>query len=144
MALADKIAKLKQRYEQLGIVITQKVSAALQGFRSIVQQSVITLTLFYYKLNQVVDGFMQFEKELVNAQSIFQTTNETLYTLSNQIVRFGTEFGISYDNAAKGLYQFASAGLSAEDSIKVLNDTLKLSMAVIWFWFRDGPSNRSY
>jgi len=130
MALADKIAKLKQRYEQLGIVITQKVSAALQGFRSIVQQSVITLTLFYYKLNQVVDGFMQFEKELVNAQSIFQTTNETLYTLSNQIVRFGTEFGISYDNAAKGLYQFASAGLSAEDSIKVLNDTLKLSMAV--------------
>tara|TARA_R110002020_G_scaffold141859_1_gene313667 strand:+ start:6638 stop:9424 length:2787 start_codon:yes stop_codon:yes gene_type:complete len=128
--LTNKINKLKQRYDELGIVITQKVSAALQGFRSILQQSVITLTLFYYKLNQVVDGFMQFEKELINAQSIFQTTNETLYTLSNQIVRFGTEFGISYDNAAKGLYQFASAGLSAEDSIKVLNDTLKLSMAV--------------
>ena len=128
--LTKRISKLKRTYDELGIVVTQKVSAALQGFRSILQQSVITLTLFYYKLNQVVDGFMQFEKELINAQSIFQTTNETLYTLSNQIVRFGTEFGISYDNAAKGLYQFASAGLSAEDSIKVLNDTLKLSMAV--------------
>jgi len=124
------IAKLNQKYKEQAIVITQKVNTALQNFRGMVQQSIITLTLFYYKLNQVVQEFMQFEKELINAQSIFQTTNETLYSLSNQIVRFGTEFGISYDNAAKGLYQFASAGLSAEDSIKVLNDTLKLSMAV--------------
>jgi len=128
--LVQKLQETYAQYDKVGRVITEKVSAALQGFRSVLQQSVITLTLFYYKLNQVVDGFMQFEKELVNAQSIFQTTNETLYTLSNQIVRFGTEFGISYDNAARGLYQFASAGLSAEDSIKVLNDTLKLSMAV--------------
>ena len=130
MALTDKIAKIHGGYDRLGILVAQKITSAFQGFRSILQQSIITLTLFYYKLNQVVDGFMQFEKELINAQSIFQTSNETLYTLSNQIVRFGTEFGISYDNAAKGLYQFASAGLSAEDSIKVLNDTLKLSMAV--------------
>ncbi len=130
MALTDKLAKIHGGYDRLGILVAQKVTNAFQGFRSILQQSIITLTLFYYKINQVVDSFMQFEKELMNAQSIFQTTNETLYTLSNQIVRFGTEFGISYDNAAKGLYQFASAGLSAEDSIKVLNDTLKLSMAV--------------
>ena len=128
--LVNKLQETYAEYDRIGRVVTEKVSAALQGFRSMLQQSVITLTLFYYKLNQVVEGFMQFEKELINAQSIFQTTNETLYTLSNQIVRFGTEFGISYDNAARGLYQFASAGLSAEDSIKVLNDTLKLSMAV--------------
>ena len=129
-ALVEKLREVYGGYDKLAIAITQRVQQAFQGFRSILQQSIITLTLFYYKLQQVVEGFMQFEKELINAQSIFQTTNETLYTLSNQIVRFGTQFGISYDNAAKGLYQFASAGLSAEDSIKVLNDTLKLSMAV--------------
>ena len=33
-------------------------------------------------------------------------------------------------NGATGLYQLASAGLSAADSMQVLNDTLKLSMAV--------------
>jgi len=128
--LTDKLAQVHGGYDKLAMAISQKVQNAVTGFRSVLQQSIITLTLFYYKLNQVVDGFTQFEKELINAQSIFQTTNETLFTLSNQIVRFGTEFGISYDNAARGLYQFASAGLSAEDSIKVLNDTLKLSMAV--------------
>ena len=110
--------------------ISQRVNVALQNFRGILQQSLVTLTLFYYKINQVVEGIKGFQQELMNAQSIFQTTNETLYGLSNQIVEFGTQFGVSYDNAAKGLYQFASAGLSAEDSMKVLNDTLKLSMAV--------------
>ena len=110
--------------------ITQNVNQAVGNFRNILQQSVITLTLFYYKINQVVEGIKGFQQELMNAQSIFQTTNETLYGLSNQIVEFGTQFGVSYNNAAKGLYQFASAGLSADDSMKVLNDTLKLSMAV--------------
>ena len=110
--------------------ITQNVNQAVGNFRNVLQQSVITLTLFYYKINQVVEGIKGFQQELMNAQSIFQTTNETLYGLSNQIVEFGTQFGVSYNNAAKGLYQFASAGLSADDSMKVLNDTLKLSMAV--------------
>ena len=110
--------------------ITQNVNTGIQNFRNVLQQSVITLTLFYYKINQVVEGIKGFQQELMNAQSIFQTTNETLYGLSNQIVEFGSQFGISYNNAAKGLYQFASAGLSADDSMKVLNDTLKLSMAV--------------
>lgn len=128
--VTSEIQRLNQQYREKAVLITQNIGSALSSFREALQQSVITLTLFYYKLNQVVQSFIEFEKELMNAQSIFQTTNETLFTLSNQIVRFGTEFGISYDNAAKGLYQFASAGLSAEDSIKVLNDTLKLSMAV--------------
>jgi TP901 family phage tail tape measure protein len=110
--------------------MTQNVNTGVQNFRNVLQQSVITLTLFYYKINQVVEGIKGFQQELMNAQSIFQTTNETLYGLSNQIVEFGSQFGISYNNAAKGLYQFASAGLSADDSMKVLNDTLKLSMAV--------------
>ena len=128
--LTDRLAQVHGGYDKLAMAISQRVKGAFSGFRDVLQQSIITLTLFYYKLNQVIDGFTQFERELMNAQSIFQTTNETLFTLSNQIVRFGTEFGISYDNAARGLYQFASAGLFAEDSIKVLNDTLKLSMAV--------------
>ena len=128
--LENKLSDVIGRNKKLAHTIAVNVSNAFQGFRDILQQSVITLTLVYYKLNQVIGGFQEFEKELINAQSIFQTTNETLYSLSNQIVEFGTEFGISYDNAARGLYQFASAGLSAEDSMKVLNDTLKLSMAV--------------
>ena len=103
---------------------------ALNNFKSVLKESVMALTIFYYKISEATSALMSFQQELMNAQSIFQTSSETLFTLSDQIVRFGTEFGVSYDNAAKGLYQFASAGLSAEDSLALLNDTLKLSMAV--------------
>ena len=125
-----KAKELIRQDEQWARNLTQNLNTAISNFRNVLQQSVITLTLFYYKINQVVEGIKGFQQELMNAQSIFQTTNETLYGLSNQIVEFGSQFGISYNNAAKGLYQFASAGLSADDSMKVLNDTLKLSMAV--------------
>ena len=69
-------------------------------------------------------------KELLNAQSIFQTTNDILFSLSDEIVNFGTQYGISLNTASEGLYTLASAGLSASDSQTVLANTLKLSMAV--------------
>ena len=128
--LKVKLEEMEHNYKNLAYTITVQVQNAFANYRDALQQTILTLTVFYYKLNETIRGFQEFERELINAQSIFQTTNETLFTLSNQIVRFGQEFGVSYENAAEGLYQFASAGLSAEDSIKVLNDTLKLSMAV--------------
>ena len=90
----------------------------------------IAIMTFHFKLQQLVDTFTQFEKELMNAQSIFQTTNEVLFSLSDEIVNFGTQYGISLGTAAEGLYTLASAGLSASDSQEVLSNTLKLSMAV--------------
>ena len=88
------------------------------------------VTAFYYKLNEVNQTFAAFENELINAQSIFQTTQDTLFGLSDEIARFGLNYGVELQNASTGLYQLASAGLSAEDSLSVLNDTLTLSMAV--------------
>ena len=108
----------------------QNLNNRIEQFKGILMESTVVLTAFYYKLNEVVDSVMRFQQELQNAQSIYQTSYETLFQLSDEVVKFGTQFGVSYDNAAKGLYQFASAGLSASDSLMVLNETLKLSMAV--------------
>ena len=124
------VAKNIKDNEEWARGLSRGVSNAFSNFRSVLMETSITLTMFYYKINQITDSLISFQQELMNAQSIFQTTSETLFSLSDEIVNFGTEFGIAYDNAAKGLYQFASAGLSAEDSLKVLNNTLKLSMAV--------------
>ena len=88
------------------------------------------VSAFYYKMNEVNQSFAAFENELINAQSIFQTTQDTLFGLSDEIARFGLNYGVELQNASTGLYQLASAGLSADDSLAVLNDTLTLSMAV--------------
>ena len=85
---------------------------------------------FFNKLDGVRQAFMSFEEELMNAQSIFQANQKTLFGLSDQIVSFGNQYGISMQDASQGLYTLASAGLDAEESMMVLNNTLKLSMAV--------------
>ena len=133
----DKLKEWNQELKEMSIAAhdwaDQKMAALnerIEQFKSILMESTVVLTAFYYKLNEVVDGVIRFQQELQNAQSIYQTSYETLFQLSDEVVNFGTQFGVSYDNAAKGLYQFASAGLSASDSLMVLNETLKLSMAV--------------
>ena len=78
----------------------------------------------------VLDNRLWHSKKLMNAQSIFQTNQETLFGLSDQIVSFGNTYGISMQDASQGLYTLASAGLDAEESMMVLNNTLKLAMAV--------------
>ena len=83
-----------------------------------------------YKLMSVVGAFQEFEKELINANSIWQETNETLFNISDQVVQFGTKFGINMEQASEGLYQYASAGVEASQAMDMLNHTLKLSMAV--------------
>ena len=107
--------------------MAQSVGQTLAGAIGL---SIAAFTALQMKMQTVVSTFQEFEAELINAQSIFATNQETLFGLSDAIVNFGQTYGIEMQNASTGLYQLASAGLSAEESMMVLNNTLKLSMAV--------------
>jgi len=125
-AFREQMRLLAQINASYGRMIQQLKGA----FMNALMASTIALMTFGFRLQGVVDTFKEFEKELMNAQSIFQTTNEVLFSLSDEIVKFGTQYGISLGTASEGLYTLASAGLSATDSQEVLANTLKLSMAV--------------
>ena len=131
--LAVNTAAMREQL-QLQMRMNMAFDSAVQhvggGLVNAFMASGIAIMSFHFKLQALVDTFQQFEKELMNAQSIFQTTNEVLFSLSDEIVNFGTRYGISLGTAAEGLYTLASAGLSATDSQEVLANTLKLSMAV--------------
>ena len=100
------------------------------GFTDAVRESISILTGFYYELNQATSALIDFEAELLNANSVFNVTRDELFETSNVITQFGQQFGLSMQNGATGLYQLASAGLSADESMQILPETLKLSMAV--------------
>ena len=100
------------------------------AFTDILRESISILTGFYYKLSEVTNELQVFERELLNANSVFGLTRDELFETSQAIVQFGQQYGLAMDNGAQGLYQLASAGLSAEDAVSVLPETLKLSMAV--------------
>jgi TP901 family phage tail tape measure protein len=129
----DEQAELRRNIElrrEQGAAIERVATSIGTTLRNAFVYSTAAIAAFYYKLNETVQTFNEFENELINAQSIFQTTQDTLFGLSDEIAKFGLEYGVELQNASTGLYQLASAGLSANDSLAVLNDTLTLSMAV--------------
>ena len=54
----------------------------------------------------------------------------SLQCIRQSILEFGNNFGIATQNASAGLYQLASAGVTANEAMEILPHTLKLSMAV--------------
>lgn len=116
--------------EKLRTAMQEAVYTMKGAFGEVLRDSISILTGFYYKLGEVTGELQEFERELLNANSVFNLTREELFKTSQTIVQFGQEFGLAMDNGAAGLYQLASAGLDANAAIEVLPHTLKLSMAV--------------
>ena len=125
--LASKML-LKQR--QIANTILSTTDAIRNKFNEALRNTTMLLTAVGYKLSQNTQELMAFERELLNANSVFNLTNDSLFEVGNSIIEFGNEFGIATQNGATGLYQLASAGLTANEALEVLPHTLKLSMAV--------------
>ena len=125
-----QVRRMNEALKEQAMLYQRIASETIMNFKSAVMMSGVALMMLGFRLQQTTETFKEFENELINAQSIFQTSQDTLYSLSDQIVEFGSRFGIAMGKASEGLYQLASAGLTAEESIEVLTNTLKLSMAV--------------
>ena len=122
--------KLLMNAKEFSMELLGVVDAMRSGFNAALRNSLFLLTAIGYKLNQHTQDLIEYERELLNANSVFNLTNETLFDVGNSIIEFGNNFGITVQNGAEGLYQLASAGVTANDALKILPETLKLSMAV--------------
>ena len=119
--------RLMQEYSRHIDEAAQRIGGTLKAAFVVGTAAIAALN---YKLMAVVGAFQEFEKQLVNANSIWQESNEILFKVSDSVVNFGTKFGVEMNNATSGLYQYASAGVSAAEAMQMLTHTLKLSMAV--------------
>jgi len=99
-------------------------------FNTAIRNTAMILTAVGFKLQQNTRDLMEFERELLNANSVFNLTNTELFNVGQKLTEFGNEFGITTQNASAGLYQLASAGVTATEAMEILPSTLKLSMAV--------------
>ena len=124
--LKEQMALLQRINTAYGSMIAQLGT----GLVGALMTSGIALMTFGFRLQSVISDFIAFEKELMNAQSIYQQSFDILFDLSDDIINFSTQYGVTLQDAAEGLYTLASAGLDASDSQEVLTNTLKLAMAV--------------
>ena len=131
--IAANNALLKERMallQRINTAISTAIAQLMGTFQNALMFSGIAIMSFGFKLQGLISDFIAFEKELMNAQSVYQQSFETLFQLSDEIVSFSTKFGVTLQDAAQGLYTLASAGLDADKSLAVLTETLKLAMAV--------------
>ena len=126
----NKYKELADQAAKFGAQVTKVANHIRQGFNAALRASVALATAFYYKLNQSTQALIEFERELLNANSVFNLTNDQLFNVGETITQFGQQFGMEMQNGATGLYQLASAGVTANEALEMLPSTLKLSMAV--------------
>tara|TARA_R100001594_G_scaffold97883_3_gene132242 strand:- start:1058 stop:3325 length:2268 start_codon:yes stop_codon:yes gene_type:complete len=117
-------------FDKFEAKIRKITEGALNAFNSSVSVSVMGLTTLGFQVQSVARSLIEYENELVNANSIFQVSNDELYSISNEVINTGLNYALTYENMSSALYQFASAGLSAAESQQILADVMKLSMAV--------------
>ena len=121
---------MKQAAQEVNMQLNQMAAQLTMGLTQALMTSTMLIVGMGFQVSRLAADFQEFEQELRNANSIWQTTNEVLYEASDTILNFGTVYGIEINKATEGLYQMASAGLSAAESQEMLQATLKLSMAV--------------
>ena len=122
--------RIAQETTQFKNKIIGAADALRSKFNAALKTSAMLITAVGFKLQQNITDLMEYERELLNANSVFNLTNSNLFDVSQNILEFGNNFGIATQNASAGLYQLASAGVSAEEAMQILPSTLKLSMAV--------------
>ena len=122
----DLTNEMTEAQNKLHDAMQQAVYTMKEGFSQVLRDSISILTGFYYKLGETTSALQVFERELLNANSVFNLTRDELFKTSQTIVQFGQEFGLAMDNGAAGLYQLASAGLDANEAydklVKSIND----------------------
>ena len=121
---------MRQAAQEVNMQLNQMASQMAMGLTQALMTSTMLLVGMGFKIHQLAADFQEFEQELRNANSIWQETNEVLYKASDAILEFGTVYGIEINKATEGLYQMASAGLTAAEAQEMLKSTLILSMAV--------------
>ena len=123
------LKNIQQHTKKLGQITSASAAKIKAGLQNAFVIGTAAATAFFYKMQPIAEAVTDFEKTLINANSVFNVTKDVLFEVSDTMVDFTLKYGVSAQDTATGLYQLASAGLSAAESQEVLQSTMKLAMA---------------
>lgn len=118
------------------VTATDAASAKIQGITgklrmlgTVAAGAAVTGLLYFGKRS--LDTFLSFDKQMVDSLAMFSdVTDEMERKMRNAARKIGRELPfVSAEEAAQGLWYLGSAGLSAADSLSIIGDVAKFSMA---------------
>ena len=128
-AVIQRQKVIAQGLQRIGKVASMTAGKISSGLKNAFVIGTAAAAAFFYKMQPLAETVQEFEKTIINANSVFNETREVLHSVSDEMVRFTLKYGVSAQDMATGLYQLASAGLTAAESQEVLQHTMKLAMA---------------
>jgi len=128
-ALIQRQKVIAQGLQRIGKVASMTAGKISSGLKNAFVIGTAAAAAFFYKMQPLAETVQEFEKTIINANSVFNVTREELHSVSDEMVRFTLKYGVASQDMATGLYQLASAGLTAAESQEVLQHTMKLAMA---------------
>ncbi|MAG27282.1 phage tail tape measure protein, partial [Candidatus Pacearchaeota archaeon] len=128
-AVIQRQKVIAQGLQRIGKVASMSAGKISSGLKNAFVIGTAAAAAFFYKMQPLAETVQEFEKTIINANSVFNETREVLHSVSDEMVRFTLKYGVSAQDMATGLYQLASAGLTAAESQEVLQHTMKLAMA---------------
>jgi TP901 family phage tail tape measure protein len=94
---------MKQAAQEVNMQLNQMASQITMGLTQALMTSTMLMVGLGFQVSKLASEFQEFEQELRNANSIWQTTNDVLYEASDTILKFGTNYGITLQDATEGL-----------------------------------------
>jgi hypothetical protein len=82
-------------YQEMGRKAAGWASGIGGGMKNAFVIGTAAAAAFAYKLQPVVEQVMEFEKTIINANSVFRESNEVLHEVSDSLVQFGLQYGIT-------------------------------------------------
>jgi hypothetical protein len=113
---------LQQNTAKLGRLAQDSAAKISGGLQNAFVIGTAAAGAFFYKLEPLVGTVQDFEKTVINANSVFGVTKDVLFDVSDTMVKFTLKYGVAAGEMAEGLYQLASAGLSAAESQEVFRN----------------------
>ena len=127
--IIQHLKTIGQHTSKIGRLAQDSAGKIAGGFQNAFVIGTAAATAFFYKMEPLAETVQEFERTLINANSVFNVSKDVLFDVSDTMVQFTLKYGVSAQETATGLYQLASAGLDAAESQEVLQHTMKLAMA---------------
>jgi len=89
---------------------------ALNSFGAVASGVIAGTTAMAFGFGAAAKQVIEFERELVNMNSILDKDESVMWGLGNEAIELSKKYNKSADEIASGMYHLASAGLSAAEA----------------------------
>jgi TP901 family phage tail tape measure protein len=119
-----------QAMQTLGTQI-QNISESINRSSILVNTGIMAAQRFAQVSQSIINVASSFEKGMSNVSTLIDTSRESMSKMSEEVQAIGRRTPVALADLTQGLYDMRSAGIGAEDAMKLLEGSARLGVAAL-------------